>query len=100
MLAKMSIATFVAIVFFPVLIAAGVSGAISAVFGASTSSSIDCTLAGDQAGVVGYGPDQLANAATIVAVGRQVNVPERGWVVAIDAAMQESGLRNLGYGDR
>lgn len=99
MLAKVGIATFVAIVFFPVVIAAGISGAVSAVFGGRTSSN-DCTLASDHAEVAGYGPDQLANATTIVAVGKQLNIPERGWVVAITAAIQESGLRNLSYGDR
>jgi hypothetical protein len=50
--------------------------------------------------VAGYGPDEIANAATIVAVGKNMNVPERGWVVAVATAMQESGLRNLRHGDR
>src|SRR5207253_1270119 len=81
--------------------AGGVSGAISAVFGSSTSS-VDCSLGGNlaSAGVAGYGPDQLANAATIVAVGKQLNVPEQGWVAALAAAMQESSLTNLDHGDR
>lgn len=46
----------------------------------------------------GYGPwdaQQVAHAATIVAVGRQLGVPPRGWVVAVATAMQESSLRNL-----
>lgn len=99
MLAKAGIAVLAAILFLPVLIAAVLSGAISALFGGSASS-IDCTLAGDSGGVAGYGPDQLANAAIIVAVGKQMNIPEQGWLVAIAAALQESGLRNLDYGDR
>jgi murein DD-endopeptidase MepM/ murein hydrolase activator NlpD len=51
----------------------------------------------------GAGPwvgHQVTNAATLVAVGRQLNVPPRGWVVAVATAMQESGLRNLPGGDR
>lgn len=44
--------------------------------------------------------DQLANAQTIVAVGRRLDVPLEGWVIAISTALQESGLRNLPYGDR
>lgn len=44
--------------------------------------------------------DQLANAQTIVAVGRRLDVPIEGWVIAISTALQESGLRNLPYGDR
>lgn len=51
-------------------------------------------------GVAGYDPDQIANAGTIVAVGKKMNAPNRGWVIAIATAMQESGLRNLDYGDR
>ena len=43
---------------------------------------------------------QVSNAQTIVAVGRQLNVPAYGWVVAVATALQESGLRNLDYGDR
>ena len=44
--------------------------------------------------------EQLANAQTIVAVGRGLGVPEKGWVVALATALQESTLRNLPYGDR
>jgi cell wall-associated NlpC family hydrolase len=43
---------------------------------------------------------QAANAHTIVAVGRSRVVPTRGLVVAVATALQESGLRNLRYGDR
>ncbi len=41
-----------------------------------------------------------ANARTILSVGRSLNVPEYGLVIALAAAMQESTLRNLNYGDR
>lgn len=44
--------------------------------------------------------EQRGNAATIVAVGRSLGVPEHGIVVALAAAMQESSLRNLPHGDR
>src|SRR5689334_19368915 len=44
--------------------------------------------------------DQLKNAGIIIGVGRSLGVPERGLVVAIATAMQESTLRNLNYGDR
>lgn len=44
--------------------------------------------------------DQLDNAYTIVRVGVSRAVPERGLVVAIATALQESNLRNLHYGDR
>jgi cell wall-associated NlpC family hydrolase len=50
--------------------------------------------------VPGYGDDQLANAAVITSVGKQLQVPEPGWVIAIAVAIQESTLRNLDHGDR
>jgi murein DD-endopeptidase MepM/ murein hydrolase activator NlpD len=43
-----------------------------------------------------WNSQQLANAAVIVAVGQQLRVPPRGWVIAVAAAMQESSLTNLG----
>lgn len=48
----------------------------------------------------GLSPDQVLNAQTIVAVGRQKQVPPYGWVIAIATALQESTLHNLPYGDR
>jgi N-acetylmuramoyl-L-alanine amidase len=44
--------------------------------------------------------EQRANAATIVSVGRSLGVPDRGIVIALAAALQESSLRNLSHGDR
>jgi cell wall-associated NlpC family hydrolase len=44
--------------------------------------------------------DQIGNARTIVKVGVQLKVPNRGLVVAVATALQESTLRNIGYGDR
>ncbi|MFD8632387.1 hypothetical protein ACFV17_09605, partial [Streptomyces sp. NPDC059656] len=44
--------------------------------------------------------EQIPHARTIVATGITLEVPERGQVVALATAIQESRLRNLGYGDR
>lgn len=44
--------------------------------------------------------EMTANARTIIQVGRRLGVPDRGIVIALATAMQESGLRNLPYGDR
>ncbi|MFB7630499.1 C40 family peptidase [Streptomyces sp. NPDC056149] len=44
--------------------------------------------------------EQIPNAQTIVATGISLDVPARGQIVALATAMQESRLRNLGYGDR
>jgi LysM repeat protein len=40
------------------------------------------------------------HARVIVDVGRSLGVPEQGLVVALAAAAQESGLRNVDFGDR
>jgi hypothetical protein len=45
-------------------------------------------------------PEQMANAATIAAVGIRREMPERAIVVALATAFQESKLRNLPHGDR
>ncbi|WP_405852433.1 C40 family peptidase [Streptomyces sp. NBC_00090] len=44
--------------------------------------------------------DQIPNARTIQATGVAMKVPARGQIVALATALQESGLRNLDYGDR
>lgn len=44
--------------------------------------------------------EQRTNAAIIIQTGRSLGVPDRGLWVALATAMQESGLRNLTYGDR
>lgn len=98
---KIAIAAIAFIVMIPILIG-GVGEAIANALFGSSSSSLECSVGGNSssAGVAGYGPDQLANAAVIVAVGKQMNVPEQGQVVALAAAMQESSLTNIDHGDR
>ncbi|WP_400998074.1 LysM peptidoglycan-binding domain-containing protein [Agromyces sp. GXQ0307] len=44
--------------------------------------------------------EMRANARIIVEVGRSLGVPDQGIVVALAAAAQESGLRNVRHGDR
>ena len=51
-------------------------------------------------GTVALDADQMANAATITAVGVRRGLPDRGIVVALATAFQESKLRNLTHGDR
>lgn len=47
-----------------------------------------------------WSPEQLANARAIASVGRSVGASSRDILIGIMTAMQESGLRNLSYGDR
>lgn len=44
--------------------------------------------------------EQIANAALIISVGRELGVPDRGIAIALGTAMQESWLMNLDWGDR
>lgn len=95
---KIAATATVAVILLIVLVAAAAGGIASALTGTSR---MDCAPIGSTiVGAAGYGPDQMANAAMIVALGKQINIPEQGWLVAIAAAMQESGLRNLDHGDR
>ncbi|HWB35258.1 MAG TPA: hypothetical protein VHA75_04450 [Rugosimonospora sp.] len=63
----------------------------------------ECTATGSYEGTpeqVSLSPEQMANAATIAAVGITRKVPPRAIVVALAAAQQESKLFNLEGGDR
>lgn len=68
----------------------------SASLGALTT----CTLEASDGTFADLDEEQVTNARTIVAVGKSLDVPPRRWVIAIATALQESGLRNLDYGDR
>ncbi|WP_037070404.1 DUF4781 domain-containing protein, partial [Pseudonocardia acaciae] len=48
----------------------------------------------------GISKAQAANAEKIVKVGQKMGIPKRGLQVALAAAFQESGLRNVHHGDR
>lgn len=69
---------------------------------AAASFTTGCATPVGRGGSVGsWDADQRANAVTIVRVGAQLAVPQRGWVIAVATAIQESRLRNLGnLGDR
>lgn len=96
----------VAAVVLGLVTAVGVAGfiAVSALMGvAARQSSCTPSVAGvpiEAAGDAGISSEQFANAAAIVATGRELGVPDRGLWVALGTALQESGLRNLDYGDR
>jgi cell wall-associated NlpC family hydrolase len=68
----------------------------------ATAAATPCGPAGPAQQVQGVSLDaeQLANAQTIVVTTSRAGMPSRAAVVAVATAMQESGLRNLGYGDR
>lgn len=86
----------------PLLIGAGTAGIVSTLTGSGGApGSLACTPGRVPTGTVpSLTGAQLSHATTIVAVGNHMGVPEPGWVIAIAAALQESRLRNLAYGDR
>ncbi|MFE2011119.1 C40 family peptidase [Streptomyces sp. NPDC059491] len=95
-----------------VVAAAGGSSAVTAPYCAAAP--VDATAVQQQVAAVLAGsgakgshieglelPDeQIPHARTIVATGIDLGVPERGQVVALATAIQESRLSNLAYGDR
>lgn len=62
------------------------------------ASSNGSVAAGDR--VVVLTEEMRRNARTIIAVGREMNVPNFGIAIALATAMQESRLQNINYGDR
>jgi hypothetical protein len=56
------------------------------------------TPAGGWQPVGRFDPEQVGHAATIASIGAQMGVPNRGWVIAVATAIQESDLRNLAGG--
>jgi len=52
------------------------------------------------ASVAGLDAEQAANARTIIRIGRELGVPDRGIAIALATGMVESWLRNLDWGDR
>jgi hypothetical protein len=76
------------VVIASLLLASGCGGSPPRVLSLCTSGAVVLTT------------EQTANAATIAAVGKRLGVPNHAVTVALATALQESGLRNLDYGDR
>ncbi|WP_435220700.1 C40 family peptidase [Streptomyces sp. Tue6028] len=117
---KKVVAIAVAVALGPTLLIAPVAVALAGSSSAQASCSADGAQAVDSAAVAkqvesilkgnGKGsvsvsglddPEaQIPSAKTIQATGVAMKVPARGQIVALATALQESGLRNLDYGDR
>jgi cell wall-associated NlpC family hydrolase len=79
--------------------------AVTALLGAAAGA---CTLPGiapptstgaSAAPLTGFDAVQVANATAIIRAGADLGVPVRGWIIAVAAAIQESGLRVTDHGD-
>lgn len=77
---------------------------LAVVLGGTTTDAVaavsTCSISGTAETTSDLDAEQTKNARILIAVGKSEEVPPRGWVVAISAALQESGMRNLPYGDR
>lgn len=92
-----------AVVFGPWLLAAQMSATLRAqqatTDGGSCGGAVDRVDAG-AASAGSLGAEQVGNAEIIWTVALRAGTGDRGAVVGIATALQESGLRNLSYGDR
>jgi hypothetical protein len=91
------------VVVFALLVLVGGLGVVAVVRGMSGDIKLpkigpECTVRAD--GEVTLDTVQMANAATITAVGIRRGMPERAVVIALATALQESKLENLEDGDR
>ncbi|MCK8679845.1 hypothetical protein [Streptomyces lichenis] len=82
---------------FAVLLA--LIGYVLAQYLTGAKGSPSCEVA-DGGGRYRFDPEQASNAAVIAAVGTTRGMPERAVTIALATALQESGLRNIDYGDR
>lgn len=63
--------------------------------GCGTNTTIDPDA--DVPSIGDYSSEQIGNAAIIIFVGQDMEIPARGWIIAVATAMQESRLTNLGH---
>src|SRR5262249_53759062 len=68
--------------------------------GGKPTTASECWVAGGPRHTYVIDPEQAANATTIAAVGKALGLPDHAVPIALAAALQESQLRNLHYGDR
>jgi murein DD-endopeptidase MepM/ murein hydrolase activator NlpD len=87
-------AALLALCGLPLVAVLGDDPAAAACTGTATTSAVQIR---EHPGAVGkWSTTQVDNAAVIVAVGRNLTMPARAWVIAVATAMTESRLTNLG----
>ncbi len=93
-------AVLAALAAFTVLAGVGIVLVIKQIGDGFTLPRVSRSCVTEADGQVELSPEQMANAATIAAIGVQRGLPERAVIVALATAFQESQLRNLAGGDR
>lgn len=97
-----SVVASMAVVFGPAILAVEVAGSMrgNSAQQAGADGSCPAQIGADVPPAHGYTSEQVANAKIIWTVARQMSESDRGAVVGIATALQESSLRNLPYGDQ
>ena len=78
---------------------AGAAFGLNALLTTVVPQAATCTLGSGQT-AVDFDPEQAADAATVAAVAKRRGLPNHAVTVALAAALQESKLYNVNYGDR
>jgi len=81
------------------VVAAGAAVGLNALLSTVVPQSPTCTL-GSGPNAAEFDPEQAADAATVAAVAKRRGLANHAVTIALAAAMQESKLFNVGYGDR
>jgi hypothetical protein len=89
----------VAVVAVAAIAAVGATFGIRALLHHTTVLFPSCRV-GNGGSALALDPEQAANAATITAVAARMGLPDHAVTIAIAAALQESKLHNLPFGDR
>ncbi|QQC91222.1 heavy metal transporter [Streptomyces alfalfae] len=74
--------------------------AVQYVYGGKPSPRCTVVSANGDGASYEFTAEQAENAATVAAVGTSRGMPERAVTIALATALQESGLRNIRFGDR
>jgi cell wall-associated NlpC family hydrolase len=79
-----------------IFVATAAGGVVAALFGGDSGLGLGCTamVANPAAAPSGLSGEQTRNAATIIVAGQRMQIPVRGWVIAVATALQESNLIN------
>ncbi|WP_447039780.1 heavy metal transporter [Streptomyces sp. DSM 118878] len=83
-----------------VLLAVAGYVAVQYVYGGKPSPRCTVVSANGDGASYEFTAEQAENAATVAAVGTSRGMPERAVTIALATALQESGLRNIRFGDR
>lgn len=90
---------FIAALFGFLLLLANSDSASAACGTGAAAGTVDATAAGQHAPINGYSGAQLTNAANIMNAAESLGLNQAGQILGVMAAMGESSLNNIDYGD-